>query len=110
MAEAAGPGWQTLQRPMGCYGNPNLENLLFSLPQSFWLREGWAGQHREEEVGFGQGGGVVAVGRGGRAAGPSPCLHLLPRLEAGPQLGRRECPGAKPVVLRLSILTDTREH
>ena len=52
-----------------------------SLPQG--LQEGWGAPHGEEEVDFGQGGGVVAVAVGGRAAVPSPCLHRPPGLGGG---------------------------
>ena len=61
-----------------------LESLwaaVFSLPQSF--QEGWGARHGEGEVGFGQGGGVMAGAVGGRAAMPSPCLHRPPRLGGG---------------------------
>ena len=62
----------------------HLESLwaaVFSLPQSF--QEGWGARHGEGEVGFGQGGGVMAGAVGGRAAMPSPCLHRPPWLGGG---------------------------
>lgn len=58
----AGPGWQTLQRPMGCYGNPNLEDLFFFTSTELLVTGGlgWSAQ---------RGGGGFRAGRWGSDSG-----------------------------------------
>lgn len=58
-------------------------------------------------MGFGEGGRVVARVVGGRAAMPSPCLYWLPGWEVAQSEPADAMSWATPVVLWLSVLTDT---